>query len=147
MGLSRALTDGDVQALAALDALCFGEEAWSEEQIKGSLSLPTTKGQGWFDEAAIIAFYLVQKTGDETEILTIGVHPSYRRRGLGQKMINHILASQKAGMIFLDVACDNVAARRLYEGAGFTPFGFRPRYYKRQGKAIDAINYHFILKG
>ncbi|MFA6280169.1 MAG: GNAT family N-acetyltransferase [Bdellovibrionales bacterium] len=147
MGNSRALVDGDVPVLAALDALCFGEEAWSEEQIKGSLSLPTTKGHGWFEGETMVAFYLVQTSGDETEILTIGVHPSHRRAGLGRQMIGHILAAQAVGMVFLDVACDNMAARRLYEGAGFMPFGFRPRYYQRQGKAVDAINYSFVLNG
>ncbi len=147
MVTTRALIDADVPALTALDALCFGEEAWSEEQIRGSLALATTKGYGWFEGAAITAFYLIQKTGDETEVLTLGVHPSYRRCGLGRQMIDHILASQKEGLVFLDVACDNVAAHHLYEGAGFAPFGFRPRYYKRQGQAIDAINYHFVING
>jgi ribosomal-protein-alanine N-acetyltransferase len=35
--------------------------------------------------------------------------------------------------LFLEVAEDNAAARRLYESYGFKQIGRRPGYYKRPG--------------
>ena len=139
----RPLALADSKVLAALDALCFGDEAWSEDQIVGSLSLPTTVGIGGLESGTIIGFYLIQQTEEETEILTLGVHPAHQRKGIGEQMLADIIARQRQGTIFLDVAADNLAARKLYENAGFKPFAIRPRYYRRAGCWVDAINYRY----
>jgi ribosomal-protein-alanine N-acetyltransferase len=47
------------------------------------------------------------------------------------------LGERGIGRITLDVAEDNIAARRLYEGLGFTEDGRRPGYYTT-GRDIPA---------
>ena len=144
--LMRPLTLTDSEALVALDALCFGAEAWSLAQITGSLSLSTTIGMACMEDNRIVGFYLAQKTEEETEIQTLGVHPDFCRRGLGRLMLNHILSNQQKGTVFLDVAADNCPARQLYESAGFTIFGTRPAYYQRGPQKVDAVNYRYLVK-
>ena len=142
----RSLTLMDAPALAALDALCFGSEAWSTDALASSLALPTTTGMAWEEGGQIIGFYLVQKTEGETEILTLGVHPEFRRRGTGRAMLAHILHERGAeGVVFLDVAEDNHAAQRLYESCGFKVFSRRSGYYRRADSAVDALNYRCII--
>ncbi len=39
----------------------------------------------------------------------------------------------------LEVAITNQGARQLYERLGFCEVGRRPAYYRRDGKAVDAL--------
>jgi ribosomal-protein-alanine N-acetyltransferase len=129
--------------MSALDALCFGPEAWSPAQLSGSLHLTTTEGVGYFEGPKLLGFYLVQKVDQEIEILTIGVDPAYRRQGLGKAMIEEII--RRGCCVFLDVAKDNDPARRLYETCGFTLYGVRPSYYDRKTERVDALNYRYLV--
>jgi|APSaa5957512576_1039674.scaffolds.fasta_scaffold163624_1 ribosomal protein S18 acetylase RimI-like enzyme len=46
------------------------------------------------------------------------VHPDHRRKGVGQMLLNQVL-SRLAGTIKLNVAKNNIAAKKLYEKHGF----------------------------
>lgn len=145
--LKRKATLKDVEAIAQLDLACFGGEAWSRQQIEGSLDLDTTEGWGVFDDAQLVSFYLLQKSGDEAEILTLGVSPAYRRQGLGESLLRHILARQEDGdCVYLEVAADNQAAISLYNKCGFTLLGQRPNYYRRGLQKVDALTYRCLVK-
>ncbi|MGE4352404.1 MAG: GNAT family N-acetyltransferase [Bdellovibrionales bacterium] len=143
----RAVSLQDAPALAALHARCFGDEAWSQEQIEGSLRLPTTKGIAiWEKEDFPIAMVLLQCVGDEIEILTLGVEPSLRRLGLARHLMKLEVFRIATGPVFLEVAADNEAACALYEFCGFELIGRRAGYYARPGGAVDALNYRFMVK-
>ena len=80
--------------------------------------------------------------GGETEILSIGVLPERRRRGIAGTLLNAVFAeAERRGgdSVVLEVAADNDPARRLYAGLGFRPVGRRPRYYNRATGAADAL--------
>ena len=47
------------------------------------------------------------------------VHPAHRRRGVATALVQAITSRLK-GSVTLNVATDNIAARRLYERLGFT---------------------------
>jgi ribosomal-protein-alanine acetyltransferase len=77
---------------------------------------------------------------DEAQILTIGVIPSARRRGVGQAMLDELLAEaarRGAVAVFLEVRVDNDAAQQLYRRNGFTDLRIRRGYYDN-GRA-DAL--------
>ena len=88
-------------------------------------------------------FVLIRVVVDEAEVLTLAVRPAARRRGLGAALTRAAAAaagSLGAERLFLEVAEDNVAARGLYEGLGFTAIGRRPGYYAAlDGGRVDAI--------
>lgn len=130
--------------LAAIHAACFGRAAWSEEQIKGSLLLEST--QGWIaeSEGIVAGFLLCQTSGQEMEVLTFAVHPSYQRQGIGQKLLRHMLAQVPPnGVAFLEVAADNEPARALYKKCGFQETNTRKNYYVRENNAVDAVCYRY----
>jgi aminoglycoside 6'-N-acetyltransferase I len=57
----------------------------------------------------------------------VGVAPSHQRRGIGRQLLDAILAHGRAlgcTEAWLGTEETNVAARRLYEGAGATPQAF-----------------------
>ncbi|MEL6765718.1 MAG: GNAT family N-acetyltransferase [Pseudomonadota bacterium] len=80
---------------------------------------------------------------DEAEILTLGVVPEARRRGLGTALLAASIAIAEgcgAASIFLEVAEDNDAARALYAAAGFEEVGRRDGYYERRdGSRVAAL--------
>lgn len=77
---------------------------------------------------------------DEAHITTFAVHPGWRRRRIGERLLLAMLdlaAARRAREATLEVRVSNLAARRLYEKYGFRPVGIRPRYYSDDGE--DAI--------
>jgi ribosomal-protein-alanine N-acetyltransferase len=69
---------------------------------------------------------------DEAHITTFAVHPGWRRRGIGDRLLLALLdvaVRRGAREATLEVRLSNLPARRLYEKFGFRPGGLRPRYY------------------
>ncbi len=137
----RLVTPEDAETLAQLHRDSFPEGAWTLEQMKGSLALPTT--QGWIatqnNEPA--GFILCQATPQQWEILTVCVHPSHQRRGIGERLLREALRATSAthSNLFLDVAADNLAALGLYAKCGFAQNGLRKGYYRRKDGNVDAV--------
>jgi ribosomal-protein-alanine N-acetyltransferase len=69
---------------------------------------------------------------DEAHITTFAVHPGWRRRRLGERLLLAVLdvaIARRAREATLEVRLSNLPARRLYEKYGFRPVGLRPNYY------------------
>ena len=85
-------------------------------------------------------FILVRIAADESEVLTIGVVPEERKRGVGTELMTEaakMAASQGAVCLFLEVGRQNIAARRLYGKLGFEQVGTRGHYYRRGGAPTE----------
>ncbi len=123
-------------ALARLHAAAFApERGWSAEEFKELIALPHIT---LF--CAPHGFLLVRTIAEEAEILTLAVAPEQRRQGIANKLIRDWLAATTAKSAFLEVATDNIAARRLYAKHGFVEIARRKGYYARPGSApVDAV--------
>ena len=125
----------DLPAIASLHAICF-EDAWHAELLGRILNAPGAFG-------LFMGFVICRSTGEEGEILSLAVAPGLRRNGLGALLLDAAKAQAvkfKIGALFLEVAEDNIAARRLYENSDFSTVGRRPHYYRRRyGPAVDAL--------
>ncbi|GAA0198546.1 ribosomal-protein-alanine N-acetyltransferase [Brevundimonas nasdae] len=123
--------------LASLHAQAFAAP-WSEVEFADLLDQP-----GVFAVEEADGFILIRVVLDEAEILTLAVRPSARRAGLGGRLVGQgAIAAAQAGAVrlFLEVAEDNVAARALYERAGFGQIGRRKAYYAApDGGRTDAL--------
>jgi len=142
--LIRRASLSEAAVLATLHAESFGEERWSADQIKDSLTLATTKSWIAYDEDTPLGFILCQIVPGETEILTLCVSPARRRQRIAEALLRHMMDAVRAdggAKIFLEVAADNHAARKLYEQQGFTVTGTRAGYYKRGAVTVDGVMY------
>lgn len=127
--------------LAALHGQCFAE-GWSADSMATLLATPGTAALATVDENGPAGFILYRIAADEAEVITLGILPARRERGLGAHLLAAALramATSGAAMCFLEVAADNIAALALYKGAGFREVGQRPNYYKEAGRAVDAL--------
>jgi tRNA threonylcarbamoyladenosine biosynthesis protein TsaB len=71
---------------------------------------------------------------DEGEILNIAVLDQDRQRGVGRKLLTHLMrdaVSRGAERMTLEVRESNEPARRLYDSMGFEPCGRRKNYYEK----------------
>lgn len=128
---------------AALHAECFPEQPWSEAALAGLWGNPGT--YGWIAALAgePVGFVLARLAADEAEVLTLGVRPGARRRGLGGHLVRAALESARAASarrLHLEVAESNAAARATYGRCGFAEVGRRRGYYRSErGSAVDAL--------
>jgi ribosomal-protein-alanine N-acetyltransferase len=77
---------------------------------------------------------------DESHITTFGVHPDWRRQGIGRQLLLSLFdLSVRIGArrMTLEVRASNDVAQELYRSFGFSETGRRPRYYTDDGE--DAI--------
>ncbi|MDW4499096.1 GNAT family N-acetyltransferase [Sulfitobacter sp. D35] len=114
------------------------DRAWSQAEFAQLLT-----GFGVRSFALEDGFALGRQVLDESELLTIAVHPVAQGRGIGHRLVNLWLADASQGgatRAFLEVAADNHPARQLYAAHGFRETGRRAGYYGRDGDAsVDAL--------
>ncbi len=132
----------DIDAVAELCTACF-EEAWGHGSLSRVLGSPGAFGLLERSDEAAVGFVLCRVALDESELLSLGVAPAHRRRGVGGRLLDAASAcAAQAGarVMFLEVAEDNLSARRLYGTAGFVRVGRRPGYYGRaDGARVAAL--------
>jgi len=139
----RPAREADLSRVAALHAACFPDDAWNSSSLATVLAMPGADGRICLgDDGAPCGMLLDQCLGPEGEILTLGVAPAWRRRGVARGLVEDLIVralAVGAQRLLLEVAADNTAALALYTSLGFERQGIRRHYYRRaQGPAIDA---------
>ncbi|SHJ47817.1 ribosomal protein S18-alanine N-acetyltransferase [Desulfofundulus thermosubterraneus] len=69
---------------------------------------------------------------DEAHVTNVAVHPQYRRRHIGRKLMQELMrraVTLGASRMTLEVRTSNHVARRLYTSLGFVERGRRRGYY------------------
>ncbi len=135
------LEPAHAEIASALHATSF-DAPWDSGEFGQLLAQPGVAGLMW---AAPVpqGFILIRAVADEAEILTLAVTPAHRRQGVAAGLLTEACRMLRAGgthRLFLEVAEDNLPARRLYEAHGFETTGRRSRYYARpDGANVDAL--------
>ena len=122
-----------IDTVAELEGLCFSHPL-SKENL--GMLLPGGIGIGFViidEERGLAAAYGgIICVLDEGQILNIAVHPEYRRRGLGRRIMDAIFTHARENnitFITLEVRESNEAAISLYKGLGFYQVGRLKGYY------------------
>lgn len=129
----RELKAEHIDMVAELEELCFAHPL---SKTNLGMLLPGGIGNGFVivdEERNVAAAYGgIICVLDEGQILNIATHPEYRRRGLGRKIMETVIAHAKEkGITFitLEVRESNAAAIGLYESLGFYQVGRLKGYY------------------
>lgn len=142
--------------LASLHQAIFagsGERLWQQQDFQDIATMPQTflavaEGSEQAGPMGFIALSIVG--GDspyqgEAEIITIGVVPDQRGKGIGAVMLAAVLdmpavKSANLGSVMLEVREGNQAARAFYHRCGFEITGRRRGYYQLEdGSNQDAL--------
>lgn len=134
----------DPAALAALHARAFVvPRPWHASEVAALLAAPDVRCASVGAAGDLAGFGMIRVVADEAELLTLAVDPNLRRQGHGAALLGDLIrraAAAGAAQMFLEVAEDNHAARRLYANAGFVEAGRRRGYYRMPAaRATDAL--------
>lgn len=92
--------------------------------------------------AAIVGHAVMSVGAAEAHLLNVCIEEAYRCRGIGGRLLNHLLraaAAAGAAAAFLEARPSNLSAIRLYQSLGFMQIGVRRGYYQAIGGREDAI--------
>ena len=128
-----------IEALALIERDVFGAEAWSPAMFWSELAA----GHHYLvavEDGEVGGYAGLALAGDEAWINNVAVVPAHRRRRIGARLVEALLAEavrRGAERVALEVAVDNAPAQRLYDSYGFEQIGVRKGYYQATG--TDAL--------
>ena len=140
----RPLNLYDCQAVADLETQLFAGRFTARllRDMLGKLAFYGAVLPAVGQAAVIHAYCLSTITADCADIIAIGTHRDWQRRGFGRLMLEHLIGvteQQHVEKIVLEVAADNMPAIHLYDSCGFVETGCRKNYYKRGEARCDAV--------
>ncbi len=127
----RKMTLQDAPAIAQLEIACFSDP-WSEKSIASETENPLSYWLVAEDNGTIAGYVGSQSVLDAADMMNLAVAPAYRRKGVGQNLVNALvehLQDKQVIALLLEVRVSNEPAIALYEKMGFEQVGRRPRYY------------------
>lgn len=140
------LSEADLTAIMALEVEHDEYDLpWSEVATRQSFDNPSFECYGIKSDDELVGIISVLDNGHNVEILRVKVQKKCRLLGLGQKLLEGLLAIKKVqGVPSIELEVDerNYPAIGLYQKFGFEIVGKRPKYYHNK---YDAILMNFAL--
>ncbi len=146
--VTRLMTKADLEAVVEIERLC-GLSVWGCDGYEEELNNPDASlrvclvhvareaNSFDFDKDAshqLAAFITARLIADECHITNIGVHPFWRRKGIGNLLLREAMKAgveQAAKWMVLEVRASNEAAIKMYERENFEIVGTRKNYYRQ----------------
>ena len=141
MIIYRVATAFDLPVFVSLDKELFPYSPWSASQYKEEFSSPPRHFVVAVDEAQSIIGYagVFAPGGAEADVLTVGVVPSHRGKGIARQLmvlITDWAHKQGSTAMMLEVKVDNLEAIGLYESLGYSKLNTRKDYF---GPGLHAL--------
>lgn len=133
--LIRTMKDKDINEIMKIESVSFGSHHWTKESFRSEIRNSTGNYYVLIDNdrgklVGYAGFWLIM---EECHVTTIAVHPDYRRKSLGELLLQHLIAKSKAcgaKWMTLEVRSSNLGAQNLYYKYGFSSLGLRRKYYQ-----------------
>ena len=106
---------------------------WNKNQWENELAKDYVTALGIYLNKLMLGVCVFHKLYDEAEIRYLSVHPSYKRKGLGKKLVHKIIRlckNDNIKKIFLEVSSKNKQALNFYDNFGFETISIRTKYYR-----------------
>ncbi|ATR81703.1 ribosomal-protein-alanine N-acetyltransferase [Pseudomonas sp. FFUP_PS_473] len=135
----RRMTEADLDAVLKIEYAAFSHP-WTRGIFLDGLK----SYEIWlmFEGGQQVGHGVINVIIDEAHLLNITVKPESQGRGLGLRLLEHLMkrAYELNGReCFLEVRASNQSAYRLYERYGFNEVGRRRDYYPIAGGREDAL--------
>jgi len=121
-----------VEAIAELEKVCFSDP-WSVNSVESELNNTLSLWLVAMDHDKLVGYIGSQTVLGEGDMMNLAVAPNYRRMGIGEGLVNALVAAlsaRGATRLALEVRASNAPAIALYEKLGFQVAGRRPNYYR-----------------
>jgi len=136
----RLMREEDLAQVMEINELVY-PTVWSVSFFKQQLRQTDSRVNIVFElEGKIVGHGALMKVADEAHIISLVVHPSHQKKGLGSSLLAvlcHHAVNMGMKSMTLEVRASNDPAIGLYKKFGFAPVGFRTNYYSDTGE--DAL--------
>jgi ribosomal-protein-alanine N-acetyltransferase len=125
------MAENHIQKLTEIDRVCF-EQPWTFDGLKAELFSETACYFVAEKDGQAVGCAGMQSVCGECYIDKVSVHPYFRRRGIAQALVQHLIQSAlktDSEFITLEVRKFNEPAISLYKKLGFEPVGLRKNFY------------------
>lgn len=124
----------DLERLADLEKQSFSSDQLSHRQLRYHLKKKDGLLVKLECDGVMVGYMLMlkNKKTNSLRIYSLAIDPKARNHGYAQKLLAYAqetAMSHKINQLTLEVCEQNHAAIRLYEAAGFLPYGKKPHYY------------------
>jgi ribosomal-protein-alanine N-acetyltransferase len=140
----KKMIETDIDHVHEIESAVFAEP-WSKKAFLSDLNNDYAIPMVIRLENKIAGYTCLYHVLDEIQIGNLAVSPHYHKRGIGTKIMEHIMqmaVDLKVKILVLEVRPSNEAARRLYLKFGFKEIGHRRFYYRKPTE--DAL---IMIKG
>lgn len=120
---------------------------WTKEILRDCIMYNYDSFSVFFDNK-LVGYVISKISYPETHILNLTVNESYRRKGIGESLINIVINDakiRKSEDIILEVRANNFEAQSLYHKLNFKTIGIRHGYYEADNGREDAYVLKLIL--
>ena len=132
----RPFRAADLDTLMVIDQACFPPGiSYTRAELAGFVGQRNAKT--WVAEAGeeIVGFVVAKRPLRQVaHIITIDVIKSWRRRGVGARLMDTVedwVRQQGLRLVYLETAQDNVPAQRFYQERGYEQIETLKDYYAR----------------
>jgi [ribosomal protein S18]-alanine N-acetyltransferase len=135
----RRAQPGDLAQIVQIEGLCFPEETAFPPKMFAYLIHYAVAIVACEPENMVMGFIMGYASGKAGAVYTLDVHPNYRRKGVGIKLLMALeekLANLGARAIRLEAALDKTGALELYRKAGYREREIVRNYYGRGNHAV-----------
>ena len=137
-----------LKEIVAFDCLCFPNDFWRQEDWENLLKDECAIYYALLDGEQIVAglfLYNWQGKRDYVKIMSLAVHPTYRKQGLGERLLRH--AEREMRQLGMTKFCgetraSNNAMQRLFTRCGYRLEWVEENYYQHP----DESAYKYILQ-
>jgi len=132
----------DLKQVVAIEAVCFGGEAWPRQAfadlLEAFVQARPSRGGLWVaedrDTGEVLGYAGIEESAlkGEADIINIAVAEAHRRRGVSRALVGWIVRyCRRRGieMLWLRARASNVSAQRFYRAVGFQECGRFHGYY------------------
>lgn len=137
----RRATIKDLRRIYKLERVCF-DNGFHKNQMESLLMNPNAFPIVFEFNKRIIGSLILYLDGDSAKVLTVAVHPSFRRRGIGTRLMHEaelIGRSLRQSSITLEVSTKNTSAIDLYASLGYQHRGLIESYYATGDNAYSMM--------
>ncbi len=127
----RWMVRHDMETVQKIENECF-DYPWSEEDFIRCLRLRNCIGMVFEHNGAIVGFMIYELHKSRLHVLSFAVKLNYRRRGVGQAMVNKLkgkLSSQRRTALMLEIRETNLGAQLFFQQQGFKAISVLRDFY------------------
>jgi ribosomal-protein-alanine N-acetyltransferase len=138
-----AAADAAAIAMLSRDEIEHGLRwSWTPQRVRRSIEARDTNVVVAEGDTHLVGFALMQYTADDARLLLFGVHPRFRRRGIGTTLIEWLeetVRTAGVGRIQVQVRERNAGARAFYARLGYEPVLATGGYYQGRETAVHLV--------